>query len=142
MKKKKKEIERKVLYEIDDKRFGMIPIYEAKIGRTGEAWWKDRVKVEQLLLGYRLDCKIKECRYLAGISKEQQDYFLKIHPHLCTILAAIRKEPTVKARTAVIMSFKERPELAFKYLERKEADEFKERKDITSDDKPILVDDL
>lgn len=105
-------------------------------------WWKNKDKVLKLITGFKMDCKPAELRILVGITEEQLRYFKEIHPELYQTFEDFRKTPTLKARATVVRAVSIDVTTAFKYLERKEPEEFKERKDITTDDKPILIDDI
>lgn len=124
-------------YVIEDKYFGKL-----KVKRSANAWWMDRGKVERLIMGYKMDCRGQECRFLAGISEDQLKYFKKIHPEFSTILDDMRSMPSIKARTTIMRALDSDPATAKWWLERKHPDEFKERKDISRDDLPILIDDI
>jgi hypothetical protein len=127
----------KIAYTIDDKNFG-----ELKIKHTANAWWKDEGKVVKLIRGLKMDCKPRELRLLAGITQDQYDYFLKIHPDFSVIFKDFRAIPSIKARQTVMMGIQKDPNIAFKYLERKEPDEFKEKRELEVSEKPILIDDI
>ena len=136
-KKTKKPKEFKIAYTIEDKFFG-----ELKIKKTANAWWKDREKVVKLIQGYKMDCKPGELRILAGISEDQRKYFMEVHPEFSLIFDDLRNNPVLKARATVITGIGTDPNIAFKYLERKASDEFKEKKEIEIHDQPILIDDI
>jgi hypothetical protein len=137
-KKEKNKSKNEFAYFIEDKSFGKL-----YVKKSANAWWMDRGKVERLITGCKMDCKPQECRLLAGISKDQLDYFEKMHLEFSSILEDMRKMPSIKARQTIIRSLENDPRVAMWYLERKEADEFKERKDIDLVERPILiVDDL
>lgn len=123
-------------YFIEDKNFGKL-----KVKRSANAWWMDRGKVERLITGYKMDCQVQECRFLAGISEDQLKYFRKIHPEFSAILEEMRTMPAIKARGTLIKALDVDPHLAFKYLERKLPEEFKERKDVNYN-QPILIEDI
>jgi hypothetical protein len=128
----------KFAYFIEDKSFGKL-----YVKKSGNAWWLDRGKVERLITGFKMDCKPQECRLLAGITKDQLDYFKKMHPEFSAILDDVRKMPSIKARQTIIRALENDPRAAMWYLERKEADEFREKKQIESTgDLPILVQDI
>jgi hypothetical protein len=126
----------KIEYIIEDKSFG-----ELKIRKTANAWWKDREKVAKLIQGLKMDCKPGELRILAGITKDQQEYFMKVHPEFSSIFDDFRCNPVLRARATVYAGIGTDPNLAFRYLERKAPDEFKERSEVELT-KPSLVDDM
>lgn len=133
-KKPKKPKKFKIAYTIEDKFFG-----ELKIKETANAWWKNREKVVKLIQGFKMDCKPGELRILAGISKDQYDYFMQVHPEFSAIFEDLRNNPVLKARATVITGIGMDPNIAFKYLERKASDEFKEKKEVKVTEKPRLV---
>jgi hypothetical protein len=135
MKKKVAKVkEVKIAYTIEDKFFG-----ELKIKKTANAWWKDREKVVKLIQGYKMDCKPGELRILAGISEDQRKYFMEVHPEFSLIFEDLRSNPVLKARATVIDGIGKDANIAFKYLERKASEEFRERKDIEFSKKPSLI---
>jgi hypothetical protein len=121
-------------YTIDD------PIYgEFVIQYKDNPWWADKEKVVKLIQGYKMDCKPGELRILVGISNDQLDYFLKEHVELSEVLSNFRNTPVLKARATVVKAISTDVNTAFKYLERKASEEFRERKDIEFSKKPSLV---
>lgn len=132
---RKKKIKR---YVIDDPNYGKF-----EIRYSDNPWWKDREKVVKIITGYKMDCKPAELRILAGISKDQLDYFLEQHPELSAVFDDFRKIPVLKARATIVKAVMHDVSAAFKYLERKEPDEFKEKKEFEfNDNKPILIQDV
>lgn len=131
-KKKKKKNDNS--YTIEDQYFGLL-----KVKHTANAWWKDKEKVTKLITGYKMDCKPAELRLLTGVTKRKMEYFLDEHPEFCAIFEDFRKVPTLKARATVVKAVVTDANHAFKYLERKEPDEFKERKDVTTNDEPLNI---
>ena len=126
----------KFAYFIEDKSFGKL-----YVKKSANAWWMDRGKVERLITGYKLDCKLTELRILAGISKDQLEYFREQHPEFSSVLEDMRKVPTIKARTTLVRALESDPATALKYLERKEPDEFREQKQVDIKEIPNLIQD-
>ena len=125
-------------YVIKDKYLGNV-----KIKHTANAWWKSEAKVVQLLSAYKAGCTTKECLIDAGITADQLKYFKKEHPEISPRLKELKKVPSIHARKLIALAIKKGSiKTAQWYLERKLPDEFKERRDVTSDDKPILVEDV
>jgi len=135
----KKKNKRKIVksYIIKDSVFGQFTI-----SYSDNPWWVDKDKVVKLIQGFKMDCKPAELRILAGISEDQLRYFLEQHQELSRIFEDLRKTPTLKARMTVVRAVGSDHNVAFKYLERKEPDEFKERTEIEHKDQPILIDDI
>lgn len=126
-----------IAYTIEDKYFGKL-----KVLKSANAWWMDKTKVDNLIRGFKMDCKLKECLVLAGISQRQFEYFKEKHEDFCGVLEALRQLPITQARQTVIVGIQKDPNLAFRYLERKAPDEFKEKKEIDINELPILVEDM
>jgi len=125
--------ELKIAYTIEDKNFG-----DLNVRKSANAWWMDREKVVKLVQGLKMDCKPAELRLLAGITRDQYDYFLSVHPEFSAIFEDFRANPVLRARATVFTGIGTDSNLAFKYLERKAPDEFKEKKEIEVT-KPSLV---
>ena len=124
-------------YTIEDSVFGQFTIKY-----TDSPWWKDKEKVVKLIAGFKMDCKPAELRILTGITDDQMRYFFEKNTELSRIFEDFRKTPSLKARATVVRAVSTDVQTAFKYLERKEADEFKEKKEIEVHDQPILIDDI
>lgn len=127
----------KIAYKIEDASFGYL-----SIRKTANAWWLNREKVLKLIQGLKMDCKPAELRLLAGISRNQYDYFMKIHPEFSAIFEDFRSNPVLRARATVYSGLNKDANIAFKYLERKAPDEFKEKTEIELKKQPILIDDI
>lgn len=102
-------------------------------------WWANKEKVMKLIQGYKMDCKPAELRILAGITERQLYDFIYSHRELCKIFDDFRKTPTLRARATLVRSVSEDPNIALKYLERKETEEFKQRSEITGKDGEKLI---
>ncbi len=133
--KKQKNIKKKefIAYIIEDKHFG-----ELRVKKSANAWWMHRGKVESLIQGFKMDCRVRECLVLAGITEDQLKYFREKHPEFSTVLEALRSVTITQARLSLIRDMQKDGHLALKYLERKAPDEFKEKKEIEIE-KPSLV---
>lgn len=125
-------------YIIKDKYLGDI-----QIKHTANAWWESEVKVVALLNAYKMGCTTKECQLYAGITEDQLKYFRKEHSEFSTRLNELKTVPTIHSRKLITLAIeKGSVRTAQWFLERKVPQEFKERKDVTSDDKPILIEDV
>lgn len=136
---KTKKIKRKSVktYVIEDSTFGQFTIKY-----SDNPWWKDKDKVVKLIQGFKMDCKPSELRILAGISEDQLRYFLEQHEELSRVFEDLRKTPTLKARMTIVQAIGKDANHAFRYLERKEPEEFQEKKSIELSEKPSLVQDM
>jgi hypothetical protein len=119
----------KYAYTITDKVFG-----ELKVLQSANAWWIDKGKVEALINAFKYDATVEEALISAGISYEQLKYFREIHPEFSLIESRCREVPGLKARQTVVGALDKDPHIAFKYLERKKANEFG-----TKEKAPIVV---
>lgn len=78
----------KILTTITDKNFGTFELYD-----TFNGWWKDVVKVRDLITCFKNAFTVEQAFTYIGISKEQYYYFLQLHPDFsrvkeaCEILA-------------------------------------------------------
>lgn len=135
--KEKKPRKKLKSYKIHDAIYGdfLIKYYD-------NPWWANEEKVTKLITGFKMDCKPGELRILTGISEKQMRDFKDAHEELWRIFEDFRKTPSLKARATVVRAVSTDVQTAFKYLERKEADEFKEKKEIEVHDQPILIDDI
>jgi hypothetical protein len=87
-------------------------------------------KVNKLEEAFLLDCTIDEACFLANISKPTYYRWIEVRPELVTRFEACRNSPVLLARQEVIKWFKDNPELALKYLERKRKNEFSTRQEL------------
>jgi hypothetical protein len=133
----KREKNKTVMFEIKDAQLGLIQVY----GANKDAWWNDRAKIDQLIIAFKMGCKVTEIQLACGISKDQYDYFFERHPHLLPILRDGKKFPNLLARRNIFKSLESGDkDLTKWYAERKMADEFKEKKSVEL--KPDLLDDV
>ena len=121
-------------YIIEDSTFGQFTIKY-----SDNPWWKDKDKVAKLIQGFKMDCKPSELRILAGITEDQLRYFLEQHTELSRVFEDLRKTPTLKARMTIVKAIGTDANHAFRYLERKEPEEFQEKKSIEVSEKPSLI---
>lgn len=118
-------------YVIEDKVFG-----ELKIKNSANAWWLNRVKLENLISVYKMGGTNEEACAYAGISVDQYKYFKEIHPEFSAIKDQCKQLPTLRARKTVVNSLDSDKDMAFKYLERKKPNEFSNKPDMTISDIP------
>jgi len=131
-----------------------------KRGRQGEGGgrkWFDG-KTEEVVLTkleeiWALGGSDAEAAFFADVSTASLSRYLSAHPKVSERKAALKENPVLQARRAVIEAFADRSvvvldrngkehtitapkdaDLALKYLERKRKDEFSERKEVVLDD--------
>ena len=80
--------------------------------------------VRKLETAWALDCTDTEACALADISQSALVDFLKKNPTISEKKHRLKQTPFLSARAAVIEAFKDDPNLALKYLERKLKSEF------------------
>jgi hypothetical protein len=98
--------------------------------------------VKKLEEAAELDCTIGEMCFNADISTVTYYEYIKHHPEFANRIERLRNKPIKSARKSVIESFKEKPDIAFKYLERKAHKEFAEKKKLElsgDDDSPVII---
>lgn len=95
--------------------------------------------IDKLEQAFALGCTDLEASLFANIAPATLYNYQDKNPKFLKRKKQLKMNPVLKARTVVVNSFKDNPELALKYLERKKKDEFSLRKesDITSDGKPL-----
>lgn len=90
--------------------------------------------VKKLEEAFLLGCSDLEACFFADISKQTLYNYQEKNPEFVDRKEKLKENPTFLARTSVINGFKESPELALKYLERKKKDEFSLRSELTAKD--------
>ena len=89
------------------------------------------LKLEQ---AFALGCTDSEACCYADISTSSFYDYQKRNPKFLENKNRLKKTPVLRARLSVVSSFKNRPEIALKYLERKCKDEFSVRQEYTGSD--------
>jgi len=107
-----------IAYSIEDPAFGVL-----NVRKTANAWWGERIKVEELILSFKFGCSLEESFIMAGISRGQYNEFMEIHPDFSEAKANLLKTPTLQARKTLVSHLND-PQYALAYLERKEKKEF------------------
>ena len=116
----------KYIYTIKDKHFPNFQVLN-----TANAWWLDRVKVEELIKAFKLDSTIEEACVYIGISITQYKYFIKLHSEFYPIKEACKEIPNLKARETVVSNIQKSYSNAMDYLSRKKKAEFSTRQEIS-----------
>jgi len=112
-------------YEINDKAFGIF-----KALNTANGWWLDRIKLDNLISAYKIDCTDEEACAYAGISLAQYKYFKELHPEFSDVKSACKQLPFLKARKTINEGLNE-VENARWYMERKKKSEFSARTELS-----------
>lgn len=122
---KKIAIKDKYAYTIKDVTFGELNVLD-----SANAWWKDTLKLDNLIKAYKNGHNDKEARVYAGISEEQLRYFQDLHPEFYQIKEDCKQVANIVARSSVVGQMKTDGNLAFKWLERKVPEEFGQKNNI------------
>lgn len=134
-----KKAKSKVAYTIREKHY---PGGKIEILKSANAWWIDRVKVEQMILSLKMGFNWVEVALLCGISEDQRRYFFKVHKELLPGFQGFQLYPNILAKQVLFKKLEAGNWEATKfYSERKMADEFMPKTKIESE-KPILIMDL
>ena len=96
--------EKEIAYTVKDKCFG-----EFSVLNSANAWWIDRVKVDDLIKAYKIDCTDEEACSDAGISIDQYKYFKEKHPNFSTVKQACKQIPFLKARRTINTAIETNP---------------------------------
>ena len=90
--------------------------------------------IEKLEQAFLLGCSDREACLMADIAPATLYNYQEKNPEFVDRKEQLKQSPFIKARQAIISSFKRDPNLALKYLERKKKDEFSLRTetDVTS----------
>ncbi len=99
-----------------------------------------KLTVKKLEEAFSLGCSDVEACFYAGISKQTLYSYQEQNPEFIDRKEALKKNPVLLARQSVIKGVENDPNLALKYLERKERKEFSLRTETeVENDKPLLV---
>lgn len=89
------------------------------------AWWLDPVLFAQLEHAFKIGCTDDQACLYAGITTNQLDYYCKnINTEYRARKEMLKQMPVIHSRQTVANSVKVDPSDAFKYLERRQKDEF------------------
>ncbi len=94
-------------------------------------------KLEQ---AFAIDATVEQACAYADISGDTYYRWIKEKPELSERFDRLRQQPILAARQTVVTAIQSDPALAFKYLERKQKNEFGQRTEITGADGAPLVD--
>lgn len=109
-------------YEIKDKAVGNFLVQY-----SANAWWMETGKVEKLIDAFKIGCEIDEACVFAGISINQYEYFVKVHPEFYGIKRAAKAMLDLAARNTLAEEIKRNPGAAYTHLQKKEARKEKAR---------------
>lgn len=88
--------------------------------------------IQKLREAFLLGCTDLEACLVANINKATLYRYQDEHPEFVEEKEMLKKTPTLKARTTVVKDIATNPDLALKYLERKEKDEFSSKSEINT----------
>lgn len=109
----------------------------ADVGRPLEFTTEVVRKLEE---AFALDATVTEACFYAGISRDTYYRHTKEDKELSDRFEALRSNPVMLARQSVVAGIKTDPDLALKYLERKNKAEFSLRSELTgAEGKPLIV---
>lgn len=125
--KKKKELKKKdpYAYTITDKAFG-----EFKVVNSDNAWWMDKVKLDNFINAFKYGANIKQAKVSAGISEEQWNYFANKHPDFYLVIEACKEIPNLRALQKVVADIPNEGQMARWWLEKRMPEEFGARNNI------------
>lgn len=99
----------------------------------------DKERIEKLEEAFKLGCTDEEACLNADISTQALYKYQERNPKFLERKRLLKNNPFVLARTSIINAFKDDPNLALKYMERKKKDEFSLRQELTgADGEPVL----
>lgn len=124
-----------IAYTVEHKGFGKF-----NVRKTANAWWLDKGKVEQLIEAKKMRLNFLESCYYAGITQDQQLYFLEQHPHFSPFFEALPMHPRVAAKITILKNLSD-PDMARWYAEHAMRDEFGKRNELTGKDGQALISD-
>lgn len=95
--------------------------------------------IRKLEEAFLLDCTVWEACFNADISTPCYYELLKYRPELVSRFEACRNNPIFVARQTVIKACKDNPDIAMKYLERKNKNEFSTKQEIKEESDTTLT---
>lgn len=123
----------KFAYTIVDKSFG-----EFKVLNSSRAWWLDRSKLDRIIIALKNDFNEQETALHAGISVEQFNYFIELHPEFVQIKELLRQTLGSVAKSILATSVQEKNlDMVKWYLSRKRKAEYGDSLDVTSKGKQL-----
>lgn len=114
-----------IAYTIEDKWHGSF-----NVRKSANSWWMDRLKLERLIEAKKAGLNDMEAGYYTGITKNQKDYFLKIHPHFSEFFDSLGMHPRTKAKFTLVNNLHD-VDVAKWYAEHKMNDEFSRRSEVS-----------
>jgi len=105
------EEKKEVDYIIRDPLFSPFHVY-----KCSHAWWADSGKVQKLIDGFKSGLEVKETLVYAGVTRDQWQYFNKMHPEFYAVKEACEAYPIMKALDTVNKGIQTDPKLALAYL--------------------------
>lgn len=94
---------------------------------SDRAWWIDEAKLNRLVSAYKLYMTDDQACFYTGITKDQLEYFQKLHPEFYGIKHACKQKPGISARVNIIEKLKTDSSLAQWWLTVTEKETFSPR---------------
>ena len=94
--------------------------------------------VKKLEEAFAMDCTVEEACLMANISKQTYYNWINSFPEWKERFDELKNHPFLKARKTIVDSL-DKPEYAYRYMERKKKKEFGQNVDITTDGKELTV---
>lgn len=105
-----------------------IPVDEVRrdleVLHSANAWWMNRIKVEQILQVFAVEGTIEEACFYANITRKQYKYFALIHPVISEIRADFKTKILLGVRRTVMAEIGNNYKTAMWYLEMRLPEEF------------------
>lgn len=98
-----------------------------KVLNTANAWWLDAVKIHKLVDAYKFYATNEQACFYAGISRDQLEYFQKLHRDFYGIKHACKQNPGLLAKKRLVLEIEKNSEIAKWFLERTEKETFSSR---------------
>lgn len=125
---------RQHLRTYEDPLFGKFKTYKNLLGRPG-FWEKDTTKIQKLIDAFKSGHNIKTSCVYAGITLRQWELFVQQYPEFRAVKEACEENTTFRTMQSFQKAIPTKPDLAFKYMERRGDFNFDTRK--VDDEKPL-----
>lgn len=122
-----KLVEKQIIKVFTDSLFEDFKVYKSSNGRPG-FWEVDVTKVQRLIDAFKSGHNVKNSCFYAGITPRQWQMFNDTYPEFRYVREACESNLTFGAMESVKNGIKEKPDLAFKYVEKRNDFNFDSRK--------------
>jgi hypothetical protein len=109
---------REVLKVYKDPLFEDFTIYKTRLGRPS-FWESDPAKVQKLIDAFKNGHKIENACFYAGITPDAWLRFNRAYPAFRSVMKACMAQTSFRAMNSLQESLPQKPELAFKYIEKR-----------------------